>query len=176
VAIELLVSNFDQNSFEIAIHDLVDCQELAEQLASVVEVPLTVALSGTLGAGKTQWTRFFAMALGAPGKTISSPTFMLVHQYASQPPIFHLDAYRIGDEEEMLELGIEEMLDADAVTIIEWSDRYPSLLPRNTLFLHFDVQPEPTSRRIQLRATGKRAQAMLRECVSRWSQAERNRG
>lgn len=132
----------------------------------MVRTPLTIALSGTLGAGKTQWTRYFAMALGAPGQTISSPTFMLVHQYASQPPIFHLDAYRIGDEEEMLELGIEEMMDSESVTIIEWADRFPALLPRNTLRLHFEVANDQAARKIQCEASGQRAQAILREWIA----------
>ena len=134
----------------------------------MVRTPLTIALSGTLGAGKTQWTRYFAMALGAPGRTISSPTFMLVHQYASQPPIFHLDAYRIGDEEEMLELGIEEMMDSEAVTIIEWADRFPALLPRNTLRLHFEVADDQSARKITFEASGQRAQAILLEWIAIW--------
>jgi tRNA threonylcarbamoyladenosine biosynthesis protein TsaE len=166
VSIQLVSSNLELPVAEISIDDLVDCQAFAGQLASMVRTPLTIALSGTLGAGKTQWTRYFAMALGAPGRTISSPTFMLVHQYASQPPIFHLDAYRVGDEEEMLELGIEEMMDSEAVTIIEWADRFPSLLPRNTLRLHFEVADNQAARKIKLEASGQRAQAILREWIA----------
>ncbi|MCY2981775.1 MAG: tRNA (adenosine(37)-N6)-threonylcarbamoyltransferase complex ATPase subunit type 1 TsaE [Planctomycetota bacterium] len=166
MSIQLVSSNLELHVAEISIDDLVDCQAFAEQLSSMVRTPLTIALSGTLGAGKTQWTRYFAMALGAPGRTISSPTFMLVHQYASQPPIFHLDAYRIGDEEEMLELGIEEMMDSEAVTIIEWADRFPALLPRNTLHLHFEVASDQAARKIKLEASGQRAQTILREWIA----------
>ncbi|MEQ1830900.1 MAG: tRNA (adenosine(37)-N6)-threonylcarbamoyltransferase complex ATPase subunit type 1 TsaE [Pirellula sp.] len=163
-----LLSN-EKHTAEITIEDLVDCQEFAERLASVVQTPLTIGLTGTLGAGKTQWTRYFAMALGAPGNTISSPTFVLVHQYASQPPIFHLDAYRIGDEDEMLDLGIEEMFDSDAITIIEWSDLYPELLPRNTLKIHFEVGDGQTVRHIRMHAVGSRAQSVLGGLIACWS-------
>jgi tRNA threonylcarbamoyladenosine biosynthesis protein TsaE len=168
MAIQLLYSNIDPLKAEIAIEDLVDCQEFAEQVATLVQTPWTIALSGTLGAGKTQWTRYFAMALGAPGNTITSPTFMLVHQYASQPPIFHLDTYRVGDEEEMLELGFEEMLETEAVTIIEWSDRFPNLLPRNTLYIHFECCDIPSARRVVLTARGNKSQGILAQLIDRW--------
>ncbi len=154
---------------EILIEDLADCQLFAEQVAQLSMTPMAIALSGTLGAGKTQWTRFFAISLGAQPASISSPTFMLVHEYDSQPPIYHLDAYRIGDEDEMLELGIEEMLDADAITIIEWSDRFPRLLPRQTLRVHLEIGDLPTSRLARLQADGQRARAILRKLVTLWS-------
>ena len=154
---------------EILIENLADCQLFAEQVANLSTTPMAIALSGTLGAGKTQWTRFFAIALGAQPASVSSPTFMLVHQYDSQPPIYHLDAYRIGDEDEMLELGIEEMLDADAITVVEWADRFPRLLPRQTLRVHLEVGDLPTSRLARLRADGQRAKAILRKLVTLWS-------
>ena len=154
---------------EILIEDLADCQLFAEQVAQLSMTPMAIALSGTLGAGKTQWTRFFAIALGAHPASVSSPTFMLVHEYDSQPPIYHLDAYRIGDEDEMLELGIEEMLDADAITVVEWADRFPRLLPRQTLRVHLEVGDLPTSRLARLRADGQRAKAILRKLVTLWS-------
>lgn len=154
---------------EILIEDLADCQLFAEQVANLATTPMAIALSGTLGAGKTQWTRFFAIALGAQPASVSSPTFMLVHEYDSQPPIYHLDAYRIGDEDEMLELGIEEMLDADAITVVEWADRFPRLLPQQTLRVHLEVGDLPTSRLARLRADGQRAKAILRKLVTLWS-------
>ena len=154
---------------EILIEDLADCQLFAEQVAHLSTTPMAIALSGTLGAGKTQWTRFFAIALGAPPASVSSPTFMLVHEYDSQPPIYHLDAYRIGDEDEMLELGIEEMLDADAITVVEWADRFPRLLPRQTLRVHLEVGDLPTSRLARIQADGQRAKLILGKLVMLWS-------
>ena len=123
MTLKQISQNIGQLHAEVLIENLDDCRLFAELVARYVKVPLCIALSGTLGAGKTQWTKFFAMALGAPAQSISSPTFTLVHEYDSDPAIFHLDAYRIGDEEEMLELGIEEMFDAEAITILEWADR-----------------------------------------------------
>ena len=150
------------------IEDLADCQRFAQQVAQQATTPMAIALSGTLGAGKTQWTRFFSIALGASPESVSSPTFMLVHDYASHPPIHHLDAYRIGDEEEMLELGLEEMLDSEAITIVEWADRFPRLLPKNTLEIHFEVGESSDSRTVRLRATGQRTKAILEKLISLW--------
>lgn len=153
---------------ELRIEGLHDCQLFAEHVARCVKVPLCIALTGTLGAGKTQWTRFFAIALGAAPESVSSPTFMLVHEYLSTPPIYHLDAYRVGDEEEMLELGIEEMLDADAVTIVEWADRFPRLLPAQTLSIHFELGESPDCRRASIVAAGENAKSILGNLITRW--------
>lgn len=163
MTIKLLSYDVEQLQCDILLEDLVDCQLFAKQVAEHATVPLTIALSGTLGAGKTQWTRFFAIELGAQPEMISSPTFMLVHEYNSQPPIYHLDAYRIGDEAEMLELGIEEMMDADAITIVEWADRFPKLLPHHTLRIHLELGESQNARHVHVQATGKRAQAIVRE-------------
>ena len=169
VTLKILSHDLEKMRCEILIEDLADCQLFAEQVAKLSAVPMAIALTGTLGAGKTQWTRFYAIALGAQPTFVSSPTFMLVHEYDSQPPIYHLDAYRIGDEDEMLELGIEEMLDADAITIVEWADRFPRLLPRNTLSIHFEVGESPASRQALIQAKGQRIEAILRKLFTHWS-------
>ena len=165
VTIKILSNDLEQMRCAILIEDLADCQLFAEQIAMHSTAPMAIALSGTLGAGKTQWTRFYAIALGAQPDSVTSPTFMLVHEYDSQPLIYHLDAYRIGDEDEMLELGIEEMLDADAITIVEWADRFPRLLPRNTLRIHLEVGETENSRHALIQASGQRAEAILRNIV-----------
>jgi tRNA threonylcarbamoyladenosine biosynthesis protein TsaE len=168
IKLQSCAPDLDRTQCELLIEGLGGCQLFAEQVAQHASTPLAIALSGTLGAGKTQWTRFFAIALGAEPESVSSPTFMLVHEYASQPPIYHLDAYRIGDEEEMLELGFEEMLDAEAITIVEWADRFPKLLPKNTLRIHIDVGEQADSRIVQLQADGQRAKAILEKLILHW--------
>ena len=168
MTIKTLSCDLEVTHCEILIEDLAECRMFAEQVAAHITVPIAIALSGTLGAGKTQWSRFFAIALGAHPETVSSPTFMLVHEYESRPRVFHLDAYRIGDEDEMLELGIEEMFDAEAVTIVEWADRFPSLMPRQTLRIHFEVGESESSRRVQLHANGKRSRTLLSKLIAIW--------
>ncbi len=168
MTLKLLHCEIGNAQIELSIENLDDCRMFAEQLAQRVVPPLCIALSGTLGAGKTQWTRFFATARGAPPESISSPTFMLVHEYPSHPPIYHLDAYRVGDEEEMLELGIEEMFDAQAITIVEWADRFPRLLPSQTLRIHFESGDSLESRNVFIQAVGERAQSILAALIAVW--------
>lgn len=126
------------------IRDLETCRDLAQRMARSVKesrtrLPLVLGLVGTLGVGKTQWTRFFAEALGAPSESISSPTYVLVQTYPSSPKIHHVDAYRIHDEDEFLELGIEELFDAAAITIVEWADRFPDCMPNDTVWMRFTL-------------------------------------
>jgi tRNA threonylcarbamoyladenosine biosynthesis protein TsaE len=87
-----------------------------------------VALSGELGAGKTVFVQGLVRALGVT-TTATSPTFVLVNEYRGRLPVHHVDAYRTAGLAELLDLGLEEMMDGDGVTVIEWADRLESLLP-----------------------------------------------
>lgn len=113
------------------------CRELAALVADALprHTPIAMGLVGTLGAGKTQWVKFLAQHLGATEVMVSSPTFVLVQHYPTDPPVAHLDAYRVGDEEEFLELGIEEMFDEPCITIVEWADRFRRCMPETTLWI-----------------------------------------
>jgi len=137
----------------LELHNLDDCRELARQLANRIAshsesvLPLTIGLVGTLGAGKTQWTKFFAESLGAQAEDVSSPTYLLIHRYDSQPIIHHVDAYRVKDEDEFLELGIEELFDAKEITIVEWADRFRDLMPEGTIWITLELDSNDPSRR-----------------------------
>lgn len=87
-----------------------------------------VALTGELGAGKTVFVQGVVRALGVTiGAT--SPTFVLVNEYRGRLPVHHVDAYRTTSLAELLDLGLEEMMDGDGVTIIEWAERLEPVLP-----------------------------------------------
>ena len=108
-----------------------------------------VALTGALGAGKTCFTQGVARGLGAGGRVVS-PTFVLVNEYRGRLPIHHVDAYRTESLTELLDLGLEELLSGDGVTIVEWADKLAPLLPPHTIHVHIDgVGDEP--RRITIR-------------------------
>lgn len=99
-----------------------------------------VALVGGLGAGKTHWTKGFVAGL-ASRADVTSPTFGLVHEYADgKLPVFHFDFYRLGSAAELIALGWDEILEQDGVVIAEWADKFPELLPPETLWLHFSVE------------------------------------
>jgi tRNA threonylcarbamoyladenosine biosynthesis protein TsaE len=99
-----------------------------QRLGATLEAGDVVALSGELGAGKTVFVQGLVRALGVTtGAT--SPTFVLVNEYRGRLPVHHVDAYRTASLAELLDLGLEEMMDGDGVTVIEWAERLEPLLP-----------------------------------------------
>lgn len=141
-------------------NSLEDCRQFAMRLSRILETPMTLRLDGTLGAGKTQFTKFLAESFGADIDDVTSPTFVLVHRYETSPEVYHLDAYRVGDEDEFLELGIEEFFEAPAITIVEWGEKFVSVLPKDHLSIELEVKSED-ARTIKLRGTGPRSQAIV---------------
>jgi tRNA threonylcarbamoyladenosine biosynthesis protein TsaE len=91
-----------------------------------------VACIGELGAGKTCFLQGLARGLGIESG-VTSPTFVLVNQYRGRLPVYHLDAYRAETLTELLDIGVEECLHGDGVTMIEWADKLLPLLPRHTI-------------------------------------------
>ncbi len=106
---------------------------------------MTIALCGTLGAGKTRFAQALAAACGVPREEVVSPTFVLCQQYEGDRTINHLDAYRLHDEDELRELGVEELIESADLTIIEWADRVPDALPDEYLRIEIEVVG-PTAR------------------------------
>lgn len=112
---------------------------MGRQAAAGVEPGTVIALIGGLGAGKTHWTKGFVAAMGAPAE-VTSPTFSLVHEYRGGTlPVFHFDFYRLESAAELVALGWDEYLDEGGVVIAEWADKFPELLPPDTLRLEFTV-------------------------------------
>lgn len=87
----------------------------------------TVCLYGDLGAGKTTMIRGIASALGIPRRDISSASFVMVSEYETSPPFFHIDLYRAERQEDLEELGIWEHIGGGAVSVIEWAERLPEV-------------------------------------------------
>lgn len=107
-------------------------EALGEAVGRHVPPGTVLALSGDLGAGKTVFAKGLARGLGI-GETVKSPTFVIMEQYASgRLPLFHVDAYRVTDEE-LTAIGFEECLDGNSVVLIEWAENAASLLPGNAV-------------------------------------------
>jgi tRNA threonylcarbamoyladenosine biosynthesis protein TsaE len=131
-------------------------------LARVLPPGTTVALIGTLGAGKTRLVKAIAEAYGVERDDVVSPTFVLCQQYGGKRTINHVDAYRLKDEDEFRELGGDELMTGDAITIIEWAERIADALPDD--YLQIDVSVEgPTERRFVIRASGKQYEGVIAE-------------
>ncbi|MGL4462108.1 MAG: tRNA (adenosine(37)-N6)-threonylcarbamoyltransferase complex ATPase subunit type 1 TsaE [Planctomycetia bacterium] len=145
------------NSFNPA-----DTARAAAALAPLVEPGLVVGLVGTLGAGKTTFTRELAAALGVPADAVSSPTFILIHEYVGRLPVTHFDSYRLPDPDAFGDLGIEEYFFGDGVCLVEWADRVERFLPDDRLEIAFAVSGE-TTRRLTVRAVGGRWRRLAEE-------------
>ena len=97
------------------------------------------ALVGDLGAGKTQFVQGMAAGLGTR-VAVTSPTFTLMHEYpGGRLPLYHLDLYRLLGAGEALALGIDEYLEGDGLTVIEWADKFPELFPARTMWFDFEI-------------------------------------
>jgi tRNA threonylcarbamoyladenosine biosynthesis protein TsaE len=110
---------------------------LGRALAARLAPGAVVALHGDLGAGKTHLVKGIAEGLGGRAGDVTSPTFTLVHEVETDPPLVHADLYRVESEAEAAALGLDEWIAAgDAVVVVEWPERAPGLWPADTLHLH----------------------------------------
>lgn len=114
-----------------------ETEELGEWIGRACTGGEIIALVGPLGAGKTCLARGLARGLGVPEGSTASPTFALIHEYRGRVPVVHVDLYRL-DTEAAKHFGLEEYLESAAVTVIEWADRIPTLLPRNHLRMELE--------------------------------------
>lgn len=127
---------------------------LGELLTELLLPPKLVILRGDLGAGKTTLVKGMAAALGAAdADSITSPTFTLVHEYKGRKTrVFHLDLYRIETEAELENIGIWEIVDAgDALVLVEWGDRFPSLVARADAEIAITPGDNETERLLHIR-------------------------
>jgi tRNA threonylcarbamoyladenosine biosynthesis protein TsaE len=119
-----------------------------------------VGLIGNLGAGKTHLVQAIAGALGVQNDEVTSPTFVLIQEYAGRVPVCHLDAYRLADTDEFLELGADELLGGDCVALIEWADRVADVLPRDRLMIEIEPLSE-NARELRITAGGPRSEQLV---------------
>lgn len=114
-----------------------------------------VALSGELGSGKTQFIKGLARGLGVDrGYHVSSPSFVLINEYPGRIPLYHLDLYRLSEEKDLEELGLEEYFYGKGVTAIEWAEKATLIIPPQYIWI--DIQwTGPNSRKLIIKAVGK---------------------
>lgn len=148
-----------------------DTRALAAELASLARPGDLILLSGGLGAGKTAFAQGFARGLGV-AEQVTSPAFVLVRSYEGRIPMVHLDVYRLDHLQELVDLGIPEMLDEDGVTLIEWGDVVTPALPADFLEIRLDPGDSEDERVVNLRSLGptwSTRVGAIRGAVDRWS-------
>ena len=130
-------------SIELASED--DTTRLGRAIAGLVEPGVVIGLVGPLGAGKTRLARAIAEALGVDPLAISSPTFVLIHEYLGSIPIYHVDAYRLQNPAAFEDLGIADYFCGGGLGLVEWADRVRGLLPEDCWMIRLGPSA-PTSR------------------------------
>lgn len=134
---------------------------LSEKIAAYLRPRDVLTLSGDLGAGKTVFTKGLARGLGI-SEVVSSPTFTIVKEYTSgRVPLYHMDVYRISDEED---IGLEDYFNQEGITVVEWAENIPSWLPQDYLSVAIE-RINDHDRRLSIIPHGWRSESLYREIV-----------
>jgi tRNA threonylcarbamoyladenosine biosynthesis protein TsaE len=117
---------------------------LGRELAPALS-PGAVLLIGNLGAGKTTLAKGIVGGLNAtPADEVSSPTFTLIHQYGDDAPVYHIDLYRLDEQRQVENLGLDDLFSSGSVILLEWAERFPALLPRHRTEIRLRALPDDT--------------------------------
>jgi tRNA threonylcarbamoyladenosine biosynthesis protein TsaE len=130
-----------------------ETRALGAALAELSRPGDLVVLAGDLGAGKTAFAQGFARGLGVD-ELVTSPTFTLARSYRGRITLHHLDVYRVEDLAEVLDLDLPELLDDEAVVLIEWGDAIAAALPADYLEIRLRLGDADDDRLLELRAIG----------------------
>ncbi len=126
-----------------------DTNKLAKKFEKKLKGGEVVVLNGDLGAGKTTFTKALCKALGIK-ENVTSPTFTLMNIYTSgRLPLYHFDMYRLEDESEAQELGLNDFFYSNGVCMIEWAENIKNLLPKNLITINIEKLGE-TSRKFEI--------------------------
>lgn len=148
-------------SLSFSAKNIGDTLSFGKKLGSTLKIGEVIALTGELGAGKTTLVQAIATGLGIPSDVIvCSPSYTLVNEYDGRIPLFHFDLYRLEDAKDIHELGFEEYLEGEGVSIIEWADIAPNLLPAEHLKIDIKIINED-EREMAVTALGERYKRVL---------------
>jgi tRNA threonylcarbamoyladenosine biosynthesis protein TsaE len=135
--------NSDEGEFISASAE--ETRRIGAQIASELQPGDCLLLIGELGAGKTTLVQGLAQGLGVT-ETVRSPTFVLMHEYHGRVSLYHFDAYRIKNLEELREIGFEDTVRSEGVTVIEWGEKTEQLLPRGCWRIFIELLPDQRRR------------------------------
>lgn len=120
-------------------HSAEETFQLGKKIGSMLQPGAIIAMEGNLAAGKTTIAKGIAESLGIE-ETITSPTFTLISEYEGKMPLYHMDVYRLDSCEDFINLGVEDLMYGNGVSIIEWSERVREELPQFTITLRLEVR------------------------------------
>jgi tRNA threonylcarbamoyladenosine biosynthesis protein TsaE len=150
-----------------------ETERFGRTLGRVLQGGEVLALVGELGVGKTALVRGVASGLNVRPASVSSPTFVLIHQYHGRLPLIHVDLYRLRTESEAENIGLHEYFDGSAVTAIEWADRLPTFLPNDRLEVRM-CHKSSTLRTVQIIAHGTQSLLLRQRTLRAWLALQRS--
>ncbi len=148
-------------------HSARETARIGSALGQYAEAGDVFLLSGELGAGKTCLTQGIAKGLDIDGY-VRSPTFVLVSVHQGRLPLYHIDIYRLDEVAEVVDLGLEEYLAGDGVSVIEWASKALEVFPQPYMLVTLTYEGE-NERLIQLEAKGERFESLLAQVEKRLS-------
>jgi tRNA threonylcarbamoyladenosine biosynthesis protein TsaE len=129
------VATFISNSPE-------ETESFGRQIAGNAKPGDVLALTGELGSGKTVFVKGLCAALGC-NAAVTSPTFTLIHEYSGGLlPIYHFDFFRVEDRQSAARLGLDDYFFGDGISVVEWADRFPDLIPPHARWISFETKSE----------------------------------
>ncbi len=127
-----------------------ETREFAREFAFPLLVGDVIALVGELGSGKTTFVQGLANGLNIK-ENVSSPTYKIINEFSGRLPLYHIDFYRIKEPVDILNIGFEHYIYGEGVTVIEWADRFPELIPDNVMNVTFLMKKNnPDLRKIEI--------------------------
>jgi tRNA threonylcarbamoyladenosine biosynthesis protein TsaE len=135
-----------------------ETQRFGEHLGRLAQPGDLFLLVGSLGTGKTCLTQGIAWGLGIEGYA-TSPSFVVINQYRGRLPLYHIDLYRLDRIEEVIELGLDDYLYGEGVSVVEWAEKALAVLPKEHLLIEMSFISD-TSRNLDLKPSGHRYVAM----------------
>lgn len=135
------MENMKQLSFEI--YTLEETKKLGMLLGQIATSGDVICLEGDLGAGKTTLTQSIALGLEVSSdQYVTSPSFAILHEYFGRIPLYHMDFYRLGGEDEVIDLGFEDYFYGEGLSVIEWPSRASDIIPEESLSLTMNVDDD----------------------------------
>ena len=158
------------------LESVLSSRSQTERLGHVIGSLLTggevLALIGPLGTGKTALVRGIASGLEVPPESVSSPTFVLAHEYHGRVPLVHIDLYRLRTVAEAESIGLDDYLAGSAVVAIEWADRFRERLPEDRLEVQL-THRTPATRGLLVTSQGPRSSTLLTRIARNWRMVQR---
>ncbi len=142
-------------------------RRIGEAIGKGLQPGDVILLAGPLGAGKTTLVQGMAKGLGVTG-SVMSPTFVLMRELEGRLKLYHLDLYRLEKMPEITDLGLDDYLFGEGVTVIEWADKAEALWPDDHMRIDLEYGAEGKGRKLKVTAHGKRYQKMMDELTAKF--------